>query len=132
MPPADPRTARWLVTAGALNGFLAVALGAFGAHGLRGIVDASRLGVFETAVLYHGWHALALVATGLAAERLGGRWLPVAGWLFLAGILLFSGSLYALTLGAPRWLGPVTPLGGGAFLAAWLALAVGAWRSNAR
>jgi uncharacterized membrane protein YgdD (TMEM256/DUF423 family) len=131
MPPADPRTARRLVAAGAVNGFLAVALGAFGAHGLRGIVDASRLAVFETAVLYHGWHALALVATGLAAAHLGGRWLPVAGWLFLTGILLFSGSLYALTLGAPRWLGPVTPVGGIAFLAAWLTLAAAVWRSDA-
>jgi uncharacterized membrane protein YgdD (TMEM256/DUF423 family) len=130
MPQTDSRTTRWLLAVGAINGFLAVALGAFAAHGLQRIVEASRLDVFETAVLYHGWHALALLATGLAAERFGGRWLATAGWLFLAGILLFSGSLYALTLGGPRWLGPVTPLGGSALLAGWLALAIGVWRGR--
>lgn len=130
MSPHDTRLARGIIALGAINGFLAVAFGAFGAHALRQVVEASRLGVFETAVLYHGWHALALVGTGLAAERFGGRWLTAAGGLFLAGIVLFSGSLYALTLGAPRWLGPVTPVGGSALLAGWLALAVGVWRGR--
>lgn len=130
MPRHESRAARWILALGAINGFLAVALGAFAAHALRQAVETSRLEVFETAVLYHGWHALALIGTGLAAERFGGRWLAAAGWLFVAGIVLFSGSLYALTLGAPRWLGPVTPVGGSALLAGWIALTVGAWRNS--
>lgn len=128
----DSHQRHWMLAAGAMNGLLAVALGAFAAHGLRHITDEAHQRVFETAVQYHAWHALALLATGLAAERFGGRWLVAAGWLFLGGILLFSGSLYVLTLGGPRWLGPVTPVGGGAFLAGWAALTIGLRRRGSR
>lgn len=110
----------WLVLA-ALSGALAVALGAFGAHGLRARLDAEALASWQTAVQYHLLHSVALLALALFALR-GGRG---AGWpagLFAAGILLFSGSIYALALGGPRWLGPVTPLGGVALLGGWVAL----------
>ncbi|MEE9494544.1 MAG: DUF423 domain-containing protein [Gammaproteobacteria bacterium] len=105
---------------GAINGFLFVALGAFGAHGLRGKIPDDLLSVWETAAQYQGIHALALVAIGLLIlqwpDTLLLRW---SGWLFLAGILLFSGSLYLLAATGTRWLGAVTPLGGLCFLAAW-------------
>ena len=131
-PARDIAAARLLLTSGGLNGLAAVALGAFGAHGLKHLVDEGRQQVFDTAVLYHGWHALALIAAGLAAQRFGGRWFAPAGWLFLGGILLFSGSLYALVLGGPRWLGPVTPVGGMLFLSGWAALSVGFLRADLR
>jgi uncharacterized membrane protein YgdD (TMEM256/DUF423 family) len=82
------------------------------------------LAVWQTAVQYHFWHVLALLAVGVAGFHVPGTWLMIAGWLFVAGILLFSGSLYALSLGGPSWLGPVTPLGGAALILGWLALAV--------
>jgi uncharacterized membrane protein YgdD (TMEM256/DUF423 family) len=81
-------------------------------------------------VLYHLWHAIGMVLVGLSAAVLAdGVWVRLAGWLFLAGIALFSGSLYALALGAPKWLGAVAPLGGTAFVLGWLAFAVAAWRA---
>jgi uncharacterized membrane protein YgdD (TMEM256/DUF423 family) len=112
--------ARTLLLAAALLGAAGVALGAFGAHGLRARLDARALESWETAVRYHLVHAAALLALALSpyAARLHGP-----GWLFVAGIVLFSGSLYALALGGPRLLGPVTPLGGLALLAGWLWLA---------
>ncbi len=114
------------VALGALAGFFAVALGAFGAHGLKTRVDAEHLSIWNTAVHYHALHALALVAFGLWRERSPGSGIPGHG--FLIGILLFSGSLYALALGGPTWLGPITPLGGIAFLIGWLGLALSALR----
>ena len=123
-------TARLLLILGATSGFAAVALGAFGAHGLQDLVDVGRQQAFATAVQYHGWHALAVIAAGLAARQSGTRALAVAGWLFIAGMLLFSGSIYALVLGAPRWLGPVTPVGGTLLMAGWVALAVGFWKAG--
>lgn len=79
---------------------------------------------------YHLWHALGMVLVGLSTSVLAdGPWLRLAGWLFLAGIALFSGSLYALALGAPKWLGAIAPLGGTAFILGWLAFAVAAWRA---
>ena len=110
---------------GALNGFLAVSLGAFGAHGLEKLVDADRQQAFITAVQYHAWHALAIIAAGLAMHWINNRWLPLASWLFLAGILLFSGSIYTLVLGGPGWLGPITPIGGTCLLAGWAMLTLG-------
>ncbi|MET0504606.1 MAG: DUF423 domain-containing protein [Luteibacter sp.] len=103
-----------------LAGASAVALGAFGAHALRGIVDAAGMDVWHTAVQYHFWHALALfvVVLGLAP----GRARSAAIALFAIGIVLFSGSLYALALGAPRWTGAITPIGGVAFIGAWIAV----------
>lgn len=100
-----------------------VALGAFGAHALAGTLTEAQLGVYRTAVSYHLWHALGIGMTGLAVRLYGdSRPLKIAGWLMSAGILLFSGSLYLLTLTGYRWLGAITPLGGTAFIAAWLAL----------
>jgi uncharacterized membrane protein YgdD (TMEM256/DUF423 family) len=105
-------------------GFFGVALGAFGAHGLRSRgVSPELLEVWKTGVLYHLVHALALLGVAAAGERLA--WPRLTGGLFLAGILIFSGSLYALTLSGARLWGAVTPVGGLAFLAGWLALAVG-------
>ena len=102
----------------------AVGLGAFGAHGLKTRFPSEMLAVWQTAVQYHAWHALGLLAVGLAGFHFEGNWLKAAGWLLLAGIGLFSGSLYALALGAPRMLGIVTPVGGLAFILGWLALGV--------
>jgi uncharacterized membrane protein YgdD (TMEM256/DUF423 family) len=112
--------ARGLLLAAALLGAAGVALGAFGAHGLRARLDARGLEVWETAVRYHLVHAVALLALALSPYA---AQLRTAGWLFAAGIALFSGSLYALALGGPRLLGPVTPLGGFALIAGWLWIA---------
>jgi len=113
--PVSTRTAVLVGVAGAS----AVLLGAFGAHALRGVLDARASELWHTAVNYHMWHALALAV----AARLGrGRSGRVATAAFAVGIVLFSGSLYALALGAPRWVGIVTPFGGLAFVAGWLAL----------
>jgi uncharacterized membrane protein YgdD (TMEM256/DUF423 family) len=119
-----PAAAKIFLVVASLAGALAVMLGAFGAHALRAKLGADLLTVWNTAVQYHFWHALALLAIGLVAihlpDSLALRW---AGWLMLAGILLFSGSLYALALTGVRGLGAVTPFGGVAFIAGWLALA---------
>ncbi len=104
---------------GSLSGLLGVAAGAFGAHGLRGRVRPELLDVYETAVRYQLFHALALLAVGWAVTRWPGSLANAAGWLFVAGTLLFSGSLYVLSLTGIRWLGAITPLGGVAFLAGW-------------
>jgi len=114
----------FLLTA-AVAGFLAVGLGAFGAHGLRGRLSPDMLAVFETGVRYHMYHALALMLTAAVIGQLGqARLLVLAGWLFTAGIVLFSGSLYALALTGVTTLGAVTPIGGLAFLAGWACLAL--------
>ncbi len=118
----------------ALLGGLAVGLGAFGAHALEARLSVAQLGTFETGVRYHFYHALALVAVAVAITRFPQSSLATtAGWLFVAGIVIFSGSLYALTVtrllgeGA-NWLGAITPLGGVAFIAGWICLALAAWR----
>jgi len=109
---------------GAILGGLAVAGGAFAAHGLEKRLDERGLDLFETAARYQMYHALALVAVGLlAGTGRPGRTLVVAGWSFFLGILLFSGSLYALALSGVRWLGAITPIGGVLFLVGWAALA---------
>jgi uncharacterized membrane protein YgdD (TMEM256/DUF423 family) len=114
-------------TLGALNALLSVAAGAFGAHGLRARLPPERLAIFETGARYHMYHALGLLAVAwLASTR--GRAADTAGWLMLAGIALFSGSLYALALSGVRALGAITPFGGLAFLAAWAAFAWAAAR----
>ena len=112
---------------GCVSAFVAVALGAFGAHALRGRLVPDMLIVFEIGVRYQMYHALALLGVGGVAGRLPGGAVATAGWLFVAGTVLFSGSLYALAFTGQRWLGAVTPLGGVAFLAGWAALAWAAW-----
>ncbi|MCU0971905.1 MAG: DUF423 domain-containing protein [Gammaproteobacteria bacterium] len=118
------------VVLGAANGLLAVALGALGAHVLEGHIAVRLMGAFETGAHYHGLHALALVAVGLALNAWDSRWLRVSGAAFTVGILLFSGSLYLMAATGVRWLGAVTPFGGTALIVGWLALAVGAWRGE--
>jgi uncharacterized membrane protein YgdD (TMEM256/DUF423 family) len=113
---------------GAANAFLAVAAGAFAAHGLRQRLAADMLAVFETGARYHMYHALGLVAVGVLLRQ--GFAAAPAGWAMLAGIVLFSGSLYALALSGVKVLGAITPLGGLAFLAGWALLAVAALRSS--
>jgi uncharacterized membrane protein YgdD (TMEM256/DUF423 family) len=120
---------RWFVLGSAL-GALGVALGAFGAHGLKSRATPELVAVWETAAKYHLIHALALLATAWACDRWPGTATSAAGWLFLAGIVIFSGSLYALVLTGARALGAITPLGGAAFIAGWICLAAGAWRGK--
>ncbi len=113
-----------LVGIGAINAAIAVGAGAFAAHGLRGKLEARALEVFETGARYHMYHALATILAALVATS-GAR---TAGWLFQAGIVLFSGSLYALALTDIKILGAITPIGGLAFIAGWVWLAVSALR----
>jgi uncharacterized membrane protein YgdD (TMEM256/DUF423 family) len=126
-----PSAAKLFVFLGALAGAIGVALGAFGAHALKTRLAPDVLAIWQTAVQYHFWHALALIAIGIliALALPGSALLRWAGWLMVAGILLFSGSLYALALSNVRSLGAVTPFGGVAWIAAWVLLAVAVWKS---
>ncbi len=119
---------RALVVVGALSGFVSVAAGAFGAHALKERLPADLLAVFDTGARYQLVHALAIVAAAWAVSRWPGSAAGLAGWLFVVGTVLFSGSLYALALTGVRALGAITPIGGVAFLAGWLALAWAALR----
>lgn len=107
---------------------LAVAIGAFGAHGLRATLTPQDLATFETGVRYHMYHALALLAVAWVSDRWPGSAVTASGWSFVIGILVFSGSLYVLVLTQQRWLGAVTPLGGVAFLVGWILLGWAALR----
>ena len=108
---------------------LAVALGAFGAHALKGKLDDYALGVFDTAVQYHFYHSFALLAVGvIALSQPQTVMLKSSGWLFFIGILIFSGSLYLLSFSGIRWLGAITPLGGLAFIGGWACLAATGWK----
>jgi uncharacterized membrane protein YgdD (TMEM256/DUF423 family) len=113
----------------ALNGFVAVALGAFGAHGLKRRLSSDMLAVYQTGVQYHFYHTLALLLVAVllinAPFNQALRW---SGALFAVGIVIFSGSLYLLSCTGIRWLGAITPIGGVAFLAGWIALGIAAWR----
>lgn len=113
---------------GSTSALVAVAAGAFGAHALRARLPPDLLAVFETGARYQMYHAFALLASAWAVTRWPGPWPVRAGWLFLIGTIVFSGSLYALALSGVRWLGAVTPLGGAAFLAGWLCLLLAAAR----
>jgi uncharacterized membrane protein YgdD (TMEM256/DUF423 family) len=119
---------RTFMLIGALAGVVGVGLGAFGAHGLRGRLSPEMLAVFETGVRYHMYHALALVAAAALMGRLDGRFINAAGWLFTAGIVLFSGSLYAMALSGVTIFGAITPIGGVAFLAGWACLAIASFQ----
>jgi len=114
---------------GALSALIAVAAGAFGSHGLKSRLDVDMLNVFETGVRYQMYHAFALIAAAWAATKWPGTLVSTGGWLFVVGTLLFSGSLYLLSLTGLRWLGAITPLGGLAFLAGWLCLAWACWKA---
>ncbi|HEY0601575.1 MAG TPA: DUF423 domain-containing protein [Herpetosiphonaceae bacterium] len=119
---------RTFLVIGALSALIGVAAGAFGAHGLRERLSADLLATFETGARYQMYHAFALIAVAWAYTRWPGSLLTTSGWLFVLGTLLFSGSLYLLSLSGIRWLGAITPLGGLAFLGGWLLLALAAWR----
>lgn len=119
----------WMTLASLLS-MLAVMSGAFAAHGLEDRLSADDLDTWQTAARYHMYHALALVAVAWAAQRWGGGAVTLAGWLFVAGIVLFSGSLYALALTGIRVLGAITPLGGLCFILGWALLAVAAIRAG--
>ena len=115
---------KFLCIAGSINAFVAVALGAFGAHGLKQRLSAEMITVFQTGVQYHFYHALGLFAVAFVASRNPGSVLiQWSAWLMLIGIVLFSGSLYGLSLTNIRGLGAITPIGGLALLASWLCLA---------
>lgn len=126
----SPMAKLWL-TLGSVGMLLAVAMGAFGAHALKKTLTPDLMAIYETAVHYHVYHALGLIAIGLLALHLPTtallRW---AGVLMAAGLVLFSGSLYALSLSGIRWLGAITPIGGTAFLAAWSLLAIAVMRAE--
>lgn len=119
---------RFLLSFAALSGFAAVALGAFAAHGLKQHLSIESLVTFRTGVDYQMYHALALLMVALLFTQQQTSWLKVSGIAFVVGSVLFSGSLYALALGAPRILGIITPFGGLSFLIGWAALAIHAYR----
>jgi uncharacterized membrane protein YgdD (TMEM256/DUF423 family) len=122
---------RLFFSIGAVSAMISVAAGAFGAHALRARLSPEYLATFETAARYQMYHALGLFAVAWAVARWPGGLSQWAGWLFVVGTVLFSGSLYILALTGIRWWGAVTPLGGVAFLAGWLCLA-GSWGLGAR
>lgn len=115
---------------GALSAFIGVAAGAFGAHGLNGRISAEMLSIFEVGVRYQMYHAFGLIAASWAQQKWPSAIITAGGWLFLAGTILFSGTLYLLSISGARWLGAITPLGGLAFLAGWGCLMWGALKRN--
>lgn len=126
-----PSTAKLFLILGGINAALVVMLGAFGAHGLKAKLTAEMLAVYQTGVHYHLFHALGLLAVGLVATQVADSvWLKWSGWLMLIGIILFSGSLYVLSVSGLRWLGMVTPFGGLAFIAAWIVFVIAIAKSS--
>jgi uncharacterized membrane protein YgdD (TMEM256/DUF423 family) len=125
-----PASARLFIALGASFAVLGVVLGAFGAHVLETRLSPEALAVYHTAVQYQLWHALGLVAVGLAGIQWPpSGWLKASGWLLTSGIVLFSGSLYVLAMTGTRWLGAITPFGGGAFILGWIALLLAVLRA---
>ena len=122
--------AKLFLAMGCINAMLVVLIGAFGAHGLKARLTVENMAVFQTGVQYHFYHAVGLILLGLIALQIpitpDLRW---SGWLMLVGIILFSGSLYALSITNIRWLGMITPFGGMAFIIAWLLLTIGIMKS---
>lgn len=123
-------TDRQLTILAALNLMVAVGAGAFGAHGLKRMLTPELLAVWQTGVMYHLIHALGLFVIALLGARFGSPLLSAAGPVMFVGIVLFSGSLYVLSLTGTHWLGAVTPFGGAAFLAAWAMVALAAYRAQ--
>ncbi|MBH0201325.1 MAG: DUF423 domain-containing protein [Nitrospira sp.] len=121
-------SSRRLVVVGCLCAGLGVAAGAFGAHMLKGLLDQPMLAVYDTATRYQMYHAFGMILAGFAVRIGGDAGAATAGWLFFAGMLLFSGSLYGVSLLGVRWLGAVTPVGGALFIVGWAVLAWRAWR----
>lgn len=113
---------------GALSAFMGVAAGALGAHGMKDRISAEMLSVFEVGVRYQMYHAFALIAAAWAHAKWPSSFVTAGGWLFVAGTILFSGSLYLLSVSGVRWLGAITPIGGVAFLVGWVCVAWGAWK----
>lgn len=124
------RTSQTLIAIGSLFAALAVAAGAFGAHMLKTVLDPPMLAVFETAARYQMYHALGIIAAGLAGQMFMCPQVARAGWCFAAGVLLFCGSLYGVSLLGIRWLGAVTPVGGLAFIAGWSLFGWSIWRET--
>lgn len=121
---------RTFVIIGSINMFLSVALGAFGAHGLKSRISEEMLSIYQTGVQYHMIHALGLILVAIVSSKLpASSWVNGAGWLLMLGIVLFSGSLYVLSITGIKVLGAITPLGGVAFLLGWLFLAFAAYKS---
>jgi uncharacterized membrane protein YgdD (TMEM256/DUF423 family) len=116
---------------GALSALVGVVAGAFGAHGLKARLDPEMLSIFEVGVRYQMYHAFALIAAAWWHNKWPSRFVTIGGWLFFAGTLLFSGSLYVLSMSGEKWLGMITPFGGVAFIAGWGCLAWAAWRARA-
>lgn len=126
-----PPTAKLFLILGGINAALVVMLGAFGAHGLKTKISAEMLAVYQTGVHYHLFHVLGLLAVGLVATQMTDSvYLKWSGWLMLVGIILFSGSLYVLSVSGLRWLGMVTPFGGLAFIAAWIVFVIAIAKSS--
>lgn len=125
-------SSRWLVLVGCICAGLGVAAGAFGAHMLKDMLDQPMLAVYDTATRYQMYHAFGMVLSGFAVRIGCDAGSAKAGWMFLAGIFLFSGSLYGVSLLGVRWLGAVTPVGGALFILGWVVLGWRAWRSTGR
>ena len=122
--------AKLFLALGCINAMLVVLIGAFGAHGLKARLTVENMAVFQTGVQYHFYHAVGLILLGLIASQIPVTpYLRWSGWLMLVGIVLFSGSLYALSITNIRWLGMITPFGGMAFILAWLMLTIGVMKS---
>ena len=117
-------TAKLFLSLGSISGALAVMIGAFGAHGLKEKLSAEMLAIYKTGVEYHFYHTLALLAVGLVALHFQSKWLTASGWSMFAGIVIFSGSLYALSISGVKVLGAITPIGGLCFIAGWILLAL--------
>lgn len=125
-----PGIAKLFLVLGCINAMLAVMLGAFAAHGLKKVLPVDLLATFATGVQYHFYHAVGLIAVGFIAIHLpASMQVRLTGWFMLAGILLFSGSLYLLALTGVRWLGAITPFGGVCFIIAWALLAVAVYKA---
>lgn len=121
---------KFFLISGAIAMALAVALGAFGAHGLKNKLSQEMLAVFETGVQYHFYHGIGLLIVGLLAQYMpNSAMLEWSGWLMMFGILIFSGSLYLLAVSNIRWIGAITPIGGLCFIASWIFLALAVWKS---
>jgi uncharacterized membrane protein YgdD (TMEM256/DUF423 family) len=124
-------SSKWLLILGSINMFLAVALGAFGAHALKASLPPDLMAVYQTGNQYHFYHSLGLFAVALASGFFpDSRLIRWSGAFILAGIVLFSGSLYVLSLTGQRWIGMITPFGGAAFMIGWLLLAAGVWKGR--